>query len=63
MADLKSELSGDLARLILGLMMPPDHYAAKQLKKAMEVQRGHQTDGVWSAGAPQCLDGLAITPW
>ncbi|KAF6080440.1 annexin A6 [Phyllostomus discolor] len=36
MADLKSELSGDLARLILGLMMPPDHYDAKQLKKAME---------------------------
>uniref|UniRef100_A0A8C2RM88 Annexin n=1 Tax=Capra hircus TaxID=9925 RepID=A0A8C2RM88_CAPHI len=36
MADLKSELSGDLARLILGLMMPPAHYDAKQLKKAME---------------------------
>ncbi|XP_036169031.1 annexin A6 isoform X1 [Myotis myotis] len=36
MADLKSELSGDLARLILGLMLPPDHYDAKQLKKAME---------------------------
>lgn len=38
MADLKSEISGDLARLILGLMMPPAHYDAKQLKKAMEVQ-------------------------
>ncbi|KAF6280426.1 annexin A6 [Rhinolophus ferrumequinum] len=36
MADLKSELSGDLQRLILGLMMPPAHYDAKQLKKAME---------------------------
>ncbi|KAJ8777150.1 hypothetical protein J1605_014533 [Eschrichtius robustus] len=36
MADLKSELSGDLARLILALMMPPAHYDAKQLKKAME---------------------------
>ncbi|KAK2495309.1 hypothetical protein MC885_020911 [Smutsia gigantea] len=36
MADLKSELSGDLARLILGLMMLPAHYDAKQLKKAME---------------------------
>ncbi|XP_033617653.1 annexin A6 [Fukomys damarensis] len=36
MADLKSEVSGDLARLILGLMMPPAHYDAKQLKKAME---------------------------
>nr|XP_044633080.1 annexin A6 [Equus asinus] len=36
MADLKSEISGDLARLILGLMMPPAHYDAKQLKKAME---------------------------
>lgn len=37
MADLKSEISGDLARLILGLMMLPAHYDAKQLKKAMEV--------------------------
>lgn len=63
MADLKSELSGDLARLILGLMMPPDHYDAKQLKKAMEVQCGHQTGGVWSAGGPQGLGGLAVTPW
>uniref|UniRef100_A0A2K5NNH4 Annexin n=1 Tax=Cercocebus atys TaxID=9531 RepID=A0A2K5NNH4_CERAT len=36
MSDLKSEISGDLARLILGLMMPPAHYDAKQLKKAME---------------------------
>ncbi|EHB06924.1 Annexin A6 [Heterocephalus glaber] len=36
MADLKSEVSGDLARLMLGLMMPPAHYDAKQLKKAME---------------------------
>ncbi|XP_055141564.1 annexin A6 isoform X1 [Symphalangus syndactylus] len=36
MTDLKSEISGDLARLILGLMMPPAHYDAKQLKKAME---------------------------
>ncbi|XP_049633968.1 annexin A6 [Suncus etruscus] len=36
MADLKSEISGDLARLILGLMMTPAHYDAKQLKKAME---------------------------
>lgn len=48
MADLKSELSGDLARLILGLMMPPAHYDAKQLKKAMEVKCGHQRDGVQS---------------
>ncbi|EHH26947.1 hypothetical protein EGK_17037 [Macaca mulatta] len=39
MSDLKSEISGDLARLILGLMMPPAHYDAKQLKKAMEVVR------------------------
>lgn len=44
MADLKSEISGDLARLILGLMMPPAHYDAKQLKKAMEVWWGHQRD-------------------
>lgn len=51
MADLKSELSGDLARLILGLMMPPAHYDAKQLKKAMEVRRGHQGSRVQSLGA------------
>lgn len=51
MADLKSELSGDLARLILGLMLPPDHYDAKQLKKAMEVQCGQQADGVICADA------------
>jgi len=50
MADLKSEISGDLARLILGLMMPPAHYDAKQLKKAMEVWWGHQRDGIQSAG-------------
>ncbi|XP_028906995.1 annexin A6 isoform X1 [Ornithorhynchus anatinus] len=36
MADLKSEISGNLAKLILGLMMTPAHYDAKQLKKAME---------------------------
>ncbi|KAG6941222.1 annexin A6 [Chelydra serpentina] len=36
MADLKSELAGSLARLILGLMMTPAQFDAKQLKKAME---------------------------
>uniref|UniRef100_A0A8C8VQ76 Annexin n=1 Tax=Pelusios castaneus TaxID=367368 RepID=A0A8C8VQ76_9SAUR len=36
MADLKSELSGTLAKLILGLMMTPAQFDAKQLKKAME---------------------------
>ncbi|XP_043931585.1 annexin A6 isoform X2 [Protopterus annectens] len=35
MADLKSEISGNLARLILGLMMTPADYDAKQLNKAM----------------------------
>uniref|UniRef100_A0A7N5JHP4 Annexin n=1 Tax=Ailuropoda melanoleuca TaxID=9646 RepID=A0A7N5JHP4_AILME len=35
MADLKSEISGPLAKVILGLMMPPAFYDAKQLKKAM----------------------------
>lgn len=59
MADLKSELSGDLARLILGLMLPPDHYDAKQLKKAMEVRCGQQADKsslcrcLRDTGAPQ----------
>ncbi|NXN28010.1 ANXA6 protein, partial [Nycticryphes semicollaris] len=36
MADLKSELSGSLAKLILGLMLTPAQYDAKQLKKAVE---------------------------
>ncbi|XP_054832233.1 annexin A6 isoform X2 [Eublepharis macularius] len=36
MADLKSEISGALAKVILGLMMTPAQYDAKQLKKAME---------------------------
>lgn len=57
MADLKSELSGDLARLILGLMLPPDHYDAKQLKKAMEVQCGQRADGVRSV---QRLEGHGL---
>ncbi|XP_014453423.1 annexin A6 isoform X2 [Alligator mississippiensis] len=36
LADLKSELSGSLAKVILALMMTPAQYDAKQLKKAME---------------------------
>nr|XP_033783027.1 annexin A6 isoform X2 [Geotrypetes seraphini] len=36
MADLKSELSGTLEKVALGLMMTPAQYDAKQLKKAME---------------------------
>ncbi|XP_015281357.1 PREDICTED: annexin A6 isoform X1 [Gekko japonicus] len=36
MADLKSEVSGALGKVILGLMMTPAQYDAKQLKKAME---------------------------
>uniref|UniRef100_A0A8D0KGA2 Annexin n=1 Tax=Salvator merianae TaxID=96440 RepID=A0A8D0KGA2_SALMN len=35
-ADLKSEISGALAKVILGLMMTPAQYDAKQLNKAME---------------------------
>ncbi|XP_048343324.1 annexin A6 [Sphaerodactylus townsendi] len=35
-ADLKSEIGGALAKVILGLMMTPAQYDAKQLKKAME---------------------------
>ena len=37
LADLKSELSGSLAKLILGLMLTPAQYDAKQLRKAVEV--------------------------
>ncbi|XP_028815440.1 annexin A6 isoform X2 [Denticeps clupeoides] len=36
MADLKSELSKNLCRLILGLMMTPAEFDAKMMKKAME---------------------------
>uniref|UniRef100_A0A8C1HZZ1 Annexin n=1 Tax=Cyprinus carpio carpio TaxID=630221 RepID=A0A8C1HZZ1_CYPCA len=36
MADLKSELSKNLERLILGLMMTPAEFDAKMMKKAME---------------------------
>ncbi|KAM9312732.1 annexin A6 [Gastrophryne carolinensis] len=35
MADLKSELSGTLSKLILGLMMTPAEFDAKQLNKAI----------------------------
>ncbi|XP_040296297.1 annexin A6 [Bufo bufo] len=35
MADLKSELSGTLAKLILGLMMTPAQFDAKQINKAI----------------------------
>ncbi|KAM4748415.1 annexin A6 [Rhinophrynus dorsalis] len=35
MADLKSELSGTLGKLILGLMMTPAQFDAKQLNKAI----------------------------
>ncbi|XP_048885062.1 annexin A6 [Brienomyrus brachyistius] len=36
MADLKSELSKNLCRLILGMMMTPAEFDAKMMKKAME---------------------------
>ncbi|XP_036403747.1 annexin A6 [Megalops cyprinoides] len=36
MADLKSELSKNLCRLILGLMMTPAEFDAKMMRKAME---------------------------
>lgn len=61
MSDLKSEISGDLARLILGLMMPPAHYDAKQLKKAMEVQLA--PEGLVSAGAGGDTGGPQKPRW
>lgn len=39
MADLKSELSKNLCRLIMGLMMTPAEFDAKMMKKAMEVRQ------------------------
>uniref|UniRef100_A0A4W4F987 Annexin n=1 Tax=Electrophorus electricus TaxID=8005 RepID=A0A4W4F987_ELEEL len=41
MADLKSELSKNLCRLIMGLMMTPAEFDAKMMKKAMEVSETH----------------------
>ncbi|XP_072923216.1 annexin A6 isoform X1 [Hemitrygon akajei] len=36
MADLKSEIGGNLQRILLGLMMTPAEFDAKQLQKAMK---------------------------
>lgn len=38
MKDLKSELSKNLERLIIGLMLTPAEFNAKMMRKAMEVQ-------------------------
>lgn len=38
MKDLKSELSKNLERLIIGLMLTPAEFDAKMMRKAMEVQ-------------------------
>lgn len=37
MKDLKSELSKNLERLIIGLMLTPAEFDAKMMRKAMEV--------------------------
>ena len=39
MKDLKSELSKNLERLIIGLMLTPAEFDAKMMRKAMEVGR------------------------
>lgn len=58
MADLKSELSGSLAKLILGLMLTPAQYDAKQLRKAVEVTAGAMR------AAPACPDRVVLHhPW
>lgn len=38
MKDLKSELSKNLERLIIGLMLTPAEFDAKMMGKAMEVR-------------------------
>ena len=38
MKDLKSELSKNLERLIIGLMLNPAEFDAKMMRKAMEVK-------------------------
>lgn len=55
MADLKSELSGSLAKLILGLMLTPAQYDAKQLRKAVEVT------ATLVRSAPACEDEEVFT--
>lgn len=37
MKDLKSELSKNMERLIIGLMLTPAEFDAKMMRKAMEV--------------------------
>lgn len=37
MKDLKSELSKNLERLIIGLMLTPAEFDAKMMRKAIEV--------------------------
>lgn len=45
MKDLKSELSKNLERLIIGLMLTPAEFDAKMMRKAMEVQYNHLVTG------------------
>lgn len=71
MADLKSELSGSLAKLILGLMLTPAQYDAKQLRKAVEVTvtlvvsaSAHEYETVFAVVVPtlQVAQGCECTP-
>lgn len=48
MADLKSELSKNLERLVLALMMSPAEFDAKMMKKAIEVQRKNIVTVQWN---------------
>lgn len=57
LADLKSELSGSLAKLILGLMLTPAQYDAKQLRKAVEV--GVRVMPL----ASTCTDSVGFAAW
>lgn len=49
MKDLKSELSKNLERLIIGLMLTPAEFDAKMMRKAMEV-RSHRSFNVYPTG-------------
>lgn len=71
MADLKSELSGSLAKLILGLMLTPAQYDAKQLRKAVEVTAtlvvsasAHEDEEVFTVVVPAlpAAHGCECTP-
>lgn len=54
MKDLKSELSKNLERLIIGLMLTPAEFDAKMMRKAIEVPANQITHSLFTL-LPQSL--------